>query len=263
MWYLWLCRHVRGKLSGIGSMVRRYGCRLATGVNSGGRQVQLGRVVVLGVLGVSLVGCAGNSGSGEERVFSKGSKFAASDRSFTYRPLKIEDFQAEALDRNSGGVIRHVEARSCISIQTAADTRIRSTATGQGITYAGTLDNVHYKAIFEPHCSWWNPNVAKARRAYVLQHEQIHFALTELSARELNEKVRNFFEPKTVFGQTAQEVEEKLRAQIRVASKEAIAMSSPDHTKFDEQTSFVYKPEKQSKWLEDVNRRLTATRQLQ
>ncbi|WP_136797802.1 hypothetical protein [Desulfosediminicola ganghwensis] len=218
--------------------------------------------IVAGIVNIALMGCGGVSDRGSENVLSKGSKYAVRDNSFAYRQLKIEDFKAEALDRGPGNVVHHVQARSCISIQTAADTRIRSKATEkQGKEYVGTLSNVRYQAIFEPYCSWWNTGVAENRVEYILEHEQIHFALTELSARKLNERVQQSFNAKTIYGSTVQEVEDKLRDKVRLASKKAIAMSSNDHSDFDNQTSFVYEPEKQQSWLENVTRRLAETEQ--
>jgi len=212
--------------------------------------------VVAGLICIVVTGCAGVQGNGSEQVLAKGKKFTVSDKSFPYRQLRIEDFQAESLDRGAGNTINHVQARSCISIQTAADTRIKKTGSADQKMYEGILSNVSYTAIFEPYCSWWNPKVAENRLPYVLEHEQIHFALTELSARKLNQKVQQTFKPEKVYGTTAQEVEDRLRQKVRLASKRAIAMSNDDHSAFDKQTSFIYNPKKQAIWLDNVNRQL-------
>lgn len=222
--------------------------------------MKLGCGLVAGLFCVFLAGCVGVENSGSEHVLSRGSKYAVTDKSFSYRQLRIEDFQAEALDRGIGSSIHHVQARSCVSIQTAADMRIRVTETkAKEKRYTGMLSNISYQAIFEPYCSWWNPSIVKDRVPYVLEHEQIHFALTELSARRLNKKIQKSFTPETVHGQTAQEVEGKLREKVRAASKSAIALSSVDQRAFDEQTSYVYRPQEQLKWLKDVNRKLAET----
>ena len=55
--------------------------------------------------------------------------------------------------------------------------------------YVGTISQLKFKTVFVPECSWWNPNLAKNGENYVLQHDQIHFALTELAARKLTSKV--------------------------------------------------------------------------
>ena len=34
--------------------------------------------------------------------------------------------------------------------------------------------------------AWWNDKIASEQPAYVLEHEQIHFAIFELEARALN-----------------------------------------------------------------------------
>jgi hypothetical protein len=54
--------------------------------------------------------------------------------------------------------------------------------------YVGSIPQITFEAMFMPTCSWWHPEVPEGLKAYVLQHEQIHFALAELAARNLRTK---------------------------------------------------------------------------
>ncbi len=43
-----------------------------------------------------------------------------------------------------------------------------------------------------PERSWWNPGIPAGLRTYVLRHEQINFALTEIAARRLTQESREW-----------------------------------------------------------------------
>ena len=177
---------------------------------------------------------------------------------FAYRQLTIADFQAASLPEGYSQYDYHIQARSCISIRPGSGSTIRITnasVTGKAL-YFGSFSSLTFEAVFNPDCSWWNPKVPAKHKGYVLQHEQIHFALAELSARKLNrehgEDVRQYM----AIGNTYKEVQEQLVEKVTSISRSQTEEDIRTHTEFDEETSLSYAPEKQRKWFEKVTGQL-------
>jgi hypothetical protein len=179
--------------------------------------------------------------------------------SFAYRQLKVEDFRAPSLPPKFEQFNHSIQARSCISIQTSRNSQIQiasGTISGK-IIYAGKFANISFISVFNPDCSWWNPKITPEKKNYILQHEQIHFALTELTARRLNRDYKDHMEQYTALGSTLAEVKNQLHAEAERVSRKGIEEALDEHTSFDEETSLFYDPEIQQEWSERVTRALT------
>ena len=50
------------------------------------------------------------------------------------------------------------------------------------------VHNLAFTAFMDRDCSWWNPQYTGLPHEYILEHEQIHFALFEIAARRLNQQ---------------------------------------------------------------------------
>ena len=187
--------------------------------------------------------------------FSPEDSFVSAANSFTYRKLREEDFQAESLPPKFKKFDHSIQARSCISIQTSADSQIQiSSGTISGKTiYTGRFSSLTFGAAFNPDCSWWNPEISPERKSYILQHEQIHFALTELTARQLNRQYREHMMQYFAVGNTLEDVKKQLHDEAERISRAGIEQAIEEHTSFDEETSLYYDPEIQQKWSDRVN----------
>jgi hypothetical protein len=174
--------------------------------------------------------------------------------------LSVDDFQAASLPSEYSQFDHHINAHSCISIRPAPNLKVHITrGKHQGrVFYMGRIPEVTFEAIFVPACSWWNPELDAKRKAYVLEHEQIHFALAELAARKLNRDVREELKDYVVINNTLGKVQEELKAKLRGIAHAAMQASFEDHTEFDEETSLFHNPRAQRWWLEDVQKRLAA-----
>ncbi|WP_136806811.1 hypothetical protein [Desulfosediminicola flagellatus] len=179
---------------------------------------------------------------------------------FGYRKLTIADFKADSLPTTYEQYHHNIQARSCISIRPAKETRIRITnnVLGGQEVYMGSYSKISFEAVFNPECSWWNPHVPGRKKSYVLQHEQIHFALTELSARRMNRQYREGLEQYLAIGKSFKEVQNELLEIVRSVSREVLEADIVKHTAFDEETSLYYDREVQQKWFDTVRRRLIA-----
>ena len=122
--------------------------------------------------------------------------------------------------------------------------------------YHITLNNLKFRALLDRNCSWWNPSVSSLEEEYILQHEQIHFALFEIAAREWTEAPPVQLRIKAG---SRTEMLKKMRQQFEQHLEERMAVLMELNREFDEQTSVGYDPEKQEEWWNQVQTRLTDT----
>jgi len=180
---------------------------------------------------------------------------------FTYRQLTPEDFRATSSPENLSTHGKSINAQSATTIRITADSNfsiIRWPFLDQ-INYFGSINHLAFEAVMIPNNSWWNPKIKAAITGYVLQHEQIHFALTELAARKLTKDARKWALNLSVIKQSPQEVHSEIVQQIKAMINSAIKANQKRHLKFDEDTSLFYNPSWQAWWLEKVDKELKQT----
>ena len=204
------------------------------------------------------VSCAQLPEHAKPRFFSPEIDSLASKNGFSYRQLSIKDFQAKSLPEDYRQYDHHIGAQSCISIRPSKDSKVnivRSYYQDMSF-YAGTISQLVFEAIFIPGCSWWNPDIAKNKEQYVLQHEQVHFALAELAARNLTREASFEVKSYLAIGNTYSEVQKDILEKLKSLQRETMELSIEEHTDFDEDTSLFYDPRVQRRWLENINLRL-------
>lgn len=176
----------------------------------------------------------------------------------TYRPLRRTDFRANSLPPDRIAHAGIINAYTCAQIRPTADSRIvvrRAHFEGERM-YTGTITAIGFEAIMVPGCSWWNPALPERRHAYVLEHEQIHFALLTLTARRLTIDVRQRAAAFMVIQPTADKVRTEITATVNAWIAGAVEQAIAEHTAFDEATSLYYSPRRQRWWRENVDARL-------
>lgn len=180
------------------------------------------------------------------------------EEGFGYRQLKVKDFEAESLTPDYFQYNHVINAQSCISIRPSQASKIRIVQSyyQDVLLYLGTVAELTFEAIFIPSCSWWNPDLPGQRVAYVLEHEQIHFALSELAARKLTKEAIAEMKGYLAIGDSYNESRKDLLGKLKILAQKAIAVSIEEHTDFDKEASLFYDPETQRKWLQKVNVRL-------
>lgn len=94
----------------------------------------------------------------------------------------------------------------------------------------------------------------KKRTNYVLEHEQIHFAITELAARNLTRQAEGvagtFLVVQPTWKQAFNEISAKIKSLVKTATDESLK----EHTAFDEDTSMIFDPVRQRWWLDRVDK---------
>ena len=173
-----------------------------------------------------------------------------------YRAITRADFRAAAPPAPVAEHAKSFGAFTCASIVPAGMTRVRFDPDREPERWLGRLENTAFHAEMDRGCSWWNPEKVPVPAAYVLEHEQIHFALTEIQARQLAARLgavslRTDSPSPTV----ASELQKRYDALLEAARDELLRTS----TEFDEDTSGGYEPERQKRWLERVEAELART----
>jgi hypothetical protein len=180
---------------------------------------------------------------------------------FPYRPLTPQDFRARSASEQLPQHAERINARAAIQIRLTADSSFRIT---RGNLYGqryfmGSIERLAFEAVMLPDRSWWNPKIQVNVRGYVLQHEQIHFALTELAARQLTRDSQKWAAAVLVIGPTPQEVRAELVRQIKDKIDAAMEANLKRQAEFDEDTSLFFNPRWQQWWLQTVEDELKQT----
>jgi hypothetical protein len=122
--------------------------------------------------------------------------------------------------------------------------------------YRVSFRNPRIWALMDRDCSWWNPGVDEDLSDYVLEHEEVHFALFEIAARKLTARLEaaEF----RIVGSDETELKNDLQTQFDRLWKREQENLAARNLEFDEQTSAVFDPDVQHQWLARVRLELSA-----
>jgi hypothetical protein len=176
-----------------------------------------------------------------------------------YRTLAREDFRSEAPPGRLSEHRDQLGATTCAYLKPVGEARVEIRGPLPGAAaqarYEVALRELRFEAVMDRRCSWWNDR-SPLDEIYVLQHEQIHFALVELAARRLNDDVERLAGEPPVRDATPEGAAQKVRGQIDAHLAAAQAALLAEGTRFDEDTSRRVDREKQQQWWERVQRDL-------
>jgi hypothetical protein len=181
-----------------------------------------------------------------------------------YRMLVRDDFRGTEAPAPFAGYTDQIGAATCGYILPAddMDVVVRSVASERGDRVFQVVPNrIRFEARMDRNCSWWNPRDLGVPEAYILEHEQIHFALFELEARRLN---RDIDEVKSRVAVTVRSLEDagpEAQKQLAAYIEERMAAILARSRRFDEETSMGYEPEQQKRWWKQVDRELAESHQ--
>ena len=117
--------------------------------------------------------------------------------------------------------------------------------TASGISYKYSANLIHHEvhldfevnAFFYPNESWYKPDVCDD---LILSHEQLHFDIAELFARQMREKLA-----KTSFSNN-------VKAEIREIYKNTLQELRKFQERYDWETNFSRNREKQLEWNKKI-----------
>jgi len=175
----------------------------------------------------------------------------------SYRQLTRDDFRGE---KPPADFDERMAAVTCVYTQPLVDRNgivIEPVDSEDGEQfYQVTFNNLRYRALMNRNCSWWNPRTNGLEEDYVLEHEQIHFALFEAAAREWGEMPPLRLRVKA---QSRSAMRLEVQQQFEARMQQRLAALREQNYRFDEDTSVGLNPVKQKKWLNSVMARLRKT----
>lgn len=184
------------------------------------------------------------------------------DRSewISYRLLTRDDFEAAAPPREFASNVDRIGAATCAVVLAAPGARIEIQPTPSsdgGFVYHAAIRDLRLQAQMDRSCSWWNPESVGLPEDYILEHEQIHFALFELEARRLNASLPELEARLHATGTSAKSATEAVQNQVNEWLRGQLPGILQRSRDFDEDTSMGHKPEQQKRWWNNVQSRLS------
>jgi hypothetical protein len=179
-----------------------------------------------------------------------------------YRALSQKDFRGIEPPPDMLPYRDRLGAATCAYIVTTPQTEVlvQPIRTPDGrILYQAVPQNLGFRAQMDRSCSWWNSEQHSLKTDYVLEHEQIHFALFELEARRLNSEVDRLRRMLESTDTTLHGARQKVRTRLEGVLGESLQRVLAQSHAFDEDTSMGYRPERQKEWLRRVESELSRT----
>lgn len=146
---------------------------------------------------------------------------------WSHQKLKWTDFQGEVPANSEFDALTH----SIINLEFQGE---------------GVVLEFNVETLFDPKKSWKKDGVD----AYILEHEQIHFDITEYHSRLLRKKL------KTHKYKNFDTIESDVKAMFKEASQNANKMQ----IQYDEQTNHSINRKKQAKWKKKMKKLMNATK---
>ena len=151
-----------------------------------------------------------------------------------------------------------IGAVSCLSIKLSEDSDISVRALQPEVgpvRYEAAVPAPVFEAVFDRICSWWNP-LSKDDDEYLLEHEQLHFDMTEIAARRLARELED--RELVALASSAELALAKLSAKVDIETRSALVELQERQLLFDAQTSVQRSREDQKRWAREVAEDLAA-----
>jgi hypothetical protein len=176
----------------------------------------------------------------------------AHDDGIPYRQLTRADFRATAPPIENARHAARMSAFSCANVVPQRELQMEILHAQRDGEFVARPKQVAFLARLDRNCSWWNPKQDAEEPDYVLQHEQIHFAIAEASARELTGRVRGL----SAAGDSPERAATALQRAIDDVFRDAIESSNTRNTAFDRDTSGRHEPVLQQRWYDELSAEL-------
>lgn len=169
-----------------------------------------------------------------------------------YRKLTRGDFRAKQAPIADASHAAQMSAFTCANVVPKGDIQMEMRQQSAGGGFVARPAKATFVATMDRNCSWWNPDPSGEASAYILQHEQIHFAIAEVAARDLTKRVRQL----SATGDSAEQAASVLQRAIDDVFRVAMHEMTERNIAFDIDTSGRHDPELQQRWYDQVSREL-------
>ncbi|MDJ0848827.1 MAG: hypothetical protein QNK04_10650 [Myxococcota bacterium] len=176
-----------------------------------------------------------------------------------YRPLTRADFRGSEPPPQIASHRDQIGAATCAYVLVDPKSQIRIDAVVEengGVHYRASPRRLRFRALMDRDCSWWNTEQEQLPEAYVLEHEQIHFALFELSARGLDAESDAIARAAVATGASPEEAMFAVREALQSELSAALEAALERNRRFDEETSMGFRPRRQEEWRRRIQSEL-------
>ena len=169
-----------------------------------------------------------------------------------YRKLTRGDFRARKAPIANPSHAAQMSAFTCANVvpNGAIQIELRQEPATSG--FVARPKQATFVAKMDRNCSWWNPAASDEAQSHILQHEQIHFAIAELAARDLTKRVRQL----SATGDSAEQAAAVLQRAIDGVFRDAMHQMTARNTDFDLETSGRRDRDPQQRWYDRVTAEL-------
>jgi hypothetical protein len=171
----------------------------------------------------------------------------------SYRKLDRSDFLGTHPPEDMRPYAERMGAVTCANVLTRPEPEYYIEKTDSG--YVGAYTKLSFAARMDRRCSWWNDKTGVIPKEYVLQHEQIHFALAEVAAQQLNRQARKIL-AKKFSDKSEADLHTKLQQVVEKLMDQAIEKLLRRNLRFDQDTSNKHEPAVQQRWYDEVMQQL-------
>jgi hypothetical protein len=172
------------------------------------------------------------------------------DHTITHQQLTLENFKGTPDPRTP------VAAFSAVHVKLSVGAEVTQLANG---TYVARISELRYRTLFDEKLSWWDD---EPNNSHLLKHEQGHFDLVELKARELNANKNMVIAEMKGRGDTPEgamaDLQQRLNAHIANIRSEIDEQGKI----YDYETDYHRNKHQQRVWNRRINRALLRGRPL-
>jgi len=176
-----------------------------------------------------------------------------------YRDLTRDDFRATSPPSGADRARGHVAAATCAYLVPSPELRFKAVRKPGEVEFESGAVGLAFSARMDPACSWWDAESRFRPDDYVLEHEQIHFALVELVARDLNRRSEEIGAELRAYGETGPEALGATRQKFETLFQDAVRRVTERSQRFDRETSLGFAPEAQAEWAARIAAELEAS----
>lgn len=203
-------------------------------------------------IAVFATACASNPSTLQTRAQIIPAELLTNTDFVRYRTVTRADFQAADPPADLSAHAMHLGALLCAAIVPEGEMSLEVERADGDAPLRVAIRGPGYRAAMDRRCSWWNSEQATVPADYVLEHEQIHFGLTEIHARRINREIAEL----RFRIQSRDEAESVARTRIAELFERATRAFVAESNDFDDATSRTMNRANQRGWMRDVERRL-------
>jgi hypothetical protein len=216
--------------------------------------------VVGGVVALALVaGCASPGGEAPRSEVAEAPAEPDTAQLIRFRTLSRGDFRSSQPPPGFEAYRERLGAATCAQIAPNPGTHARIERDAGG-GFVAVPEGLGYSARMDRACSWWNTSSRQFPPEYVLEHEQIHFALVELEARRMNARLPEIVGSARSRGATPEEAARGVETRLREVLEASLRAAAEQSNRFDQETSLGLHADRQREWRLRVEAELERTR---